>query len=91
MYTSGCPKNQNKCWNKIGLPPSWVNVSPKETIAGMKKLVPSKLSSVIIKHPTNKAGNANIARTVAVKIPQIVKGNLIKVMPLALNCKTVMM
>lgn len=21
MYTSGCPKNQNKCWNKIGSPP----------------------------------------------------------------------
>jgi hypothetical protein len=20
-YTSGCPKNQNKCWNKIGSPP----------------------------------------------------------------------
>ena len=21
IYTSGWPKNQNKCWNKIGLPP----------------------------------------------------------------------
>jgi len=21
MYTSGCPKNQNRCWNKIGSPP----------------------------------------------------------------------
>lgn len=21
MYTSGCPKNQNKCWNRIGSPP----------------------------------------------------------------------
>lgn len=21
MYTSGCPKNQNKCWYKIGSPP----------------------------------------------------------------------
>jgi len=21
IYTSGCPKNQNKCWNKIGSPP----------------------------------------------------------------------
>lgn len=20
MYTSGCPKNQNKCWYRIGLP-----------------------------------------------------------------------
>jgi hypothetical protein len=21
MYTSGCPKNQNRCWYKIGSPP----------------------------------------------------------------------
>lgn len=21
MYTSGCPKNQNRCWNNTGLPP----------------------------------------------------------------------
>ena len=21
IYTSGCPKNQNRCWNKIGSPP----------------------------------------------------------------------
>ena len=21
IYTSGCPRNQNKCWNNIGLPP----------------------------------------------------------------------
>lgn len=21
MYTSGCPKNQNKCWNNTGSPP----------------------------------------------------------------------
>ena len=21
MYTSGCPKNQNKCWKRIGSPP----------------------------------------------------------------------
>ena len=21
MYTSGCPKNQNKCWYSIGSPP----------------------------------------------------------------------
>lgn len=21
IYTSGCPKNQNRCWNRIGSPP----------------------------------------------------------------------
>ena len=35
MYTSGCPKNQNKCWYKIGSPPP----------AGSKNLV-LKLRSV---------------------------------------------
>lgn len=29
MYTSGCPKNQKRCWNKIGSPPP----------AGSKKVV----------------------------------------------------
>lgn len=29
IYTSGCPKNQNKCWNRIGSPPP----------AGSKKVV----------------------------------------------------
>ena len=29
MYTSGCPKNQNKCWYRIGSPPP----------AGSKKVV----------------------------------------------------
>ena len=26
MYTSGWPKNQNRCWNRIGLPPLCVEV-----------------------------------------------------------------
>ena len=28
MYTSGWPKNQNKCWYKIGLPPVTSRASP---------------------------------------------------------------
>ena len=28
MYTSGCPKNQNKCWNNNGDPPVTSNASP---------------------------------------------------------------
>ena len=28
MYTSGWPKNQNRCWNKTGLPPWFGNASP---------------------------------------------------------------
>ena len=38
---------------------------------------------------TNNAGKANIAKTVAVKIPQTVKGILINVIPLVRACKTV--
>ena len=68
MYTSGCPKNQNKCWKRIGLPPPYSKTSPAFKIVGIKKLVPRTLSKLIIKAPTNRAGNANIAKTVAVKI-----------------------
>lgn len=40
MYTSGCPKNQNKCWYKIGSPPP----------AGSKNLVLKfrSVSSIVI-------------------------------------------
>lgn len=40
IYTSGCPKNQNKCWYKIGSPPP----------AGSKKdvLILRSVSSMVI-------------------------------------------
>ena len=38
---------------------------------------------------TKRAGKANNARTVAVNMPQIVKGIRINVMPRVLDCKTV--
>ena len=82
MYTSGCPKNQKRCWNKIGLPPPYVRFSPNSTRAGIKKLVSKILSNNIITALTNNAGKANKAKTVAVKIPHTVKGILIRVMPL---------
>jgi hypothetical protein len=54
MYTSGCPKNQNKCWYKIGSPPP----------AGSKKLVfkfRSVNSIVIAPANTGKESNNNTA------------------------------
>ena len=33
VYTSGCPRNQNKCWNSIGLPPSFGKILPAITIS----------------------------------------------------------
>ena len=89
MYTSGWPKNQNKCWNSSGLPPPYSRYSPISTIAGMKKLVPSSLSKLIITAPTNKAGKANRARMVATNMPHTVSGRRISVMPRVRACSTV--
>ena len=50
-------------------------------MAGMKKLVPRSLSKVIITAPTNNAGKASKASTVAVKMPQMVNGRRINVIP----------
>ena len=60
-----------------------------DTIAGMKKLVPSALSSVIITALTKRAGNANRPRIVAIKMPHNDSGIRIKVMPLARACRIV--
>ena len=55
----------------------------------MKKLVPSIRSSVIMMALTNSAGNASSARIVAMKMPQIVSGRRISVMPRVRACSTV--
>ena len=48
MYTSGWPKNQNRCWNSTGEPP----------LSGTKKWVPKRRSaSSIISAPVS-TGNA---------------------------------
>lgn len=46
IYTSGCPKNQNKCWYKIGFP------FPK----GLKKFIFKLLSRIIIVIVLDKTG-----------------------------------
>ena len=89
MYTSGCPKNQNRCWNRSGLPPLWSSDSPIELTAGMKKLVPSVPSSVIITAETSSAGKASRPRIVAMKMPHTESGMRISVMPLQRACSTV--
>ena len=55
----------------------------------MKKLVSRIRSKVIITAPTNKAGKASSAKTVAVKMPQIVNGMRISVIPRVRACNTV--
>ena len=55
----------------------------------MKKLVPSVRSNSIITAPTKRAGKANSASTVAMKMPQIVRGMRISVIPRVRPCSTV--
>ena len=65
MYTSGCPKNQNKCCDKIGSPP----------YAYSKKVVLQCLSNIIIIIAAPKTGVtiANILN--ASKVPIVENGN----------------
>src|SRR5688572_4977790 len=50
MYTSGCPKNQNRCCNKIGSPP----------LHGVKKFVPNNRSqSNIVIAPASTGNESN--------------------------------
>ena len=58
-------------------------------MAGIKKLVPSKISKSIIIADTRSAGNANRANSVATKMPHTVNGSLIIVRPRQRYCKTV--
>lgn len=54
MYTSGWPKNQNKCWYRIGSPPDH----------GVKKFVPNRRSQSNIVIAPAKTGSDNRNRYV---------------------------
>ena len=77
MYTSGWPKNQNRCSYKTGSPPP----------AGSKKVV-LKFRSVnnIVIAPA-KTGNESNNSTAVTKIDQTNKGILCKVIPGARICE----
>ena len=60
-----------------------------DEIAGMKKLVISVLSKIIMMALTNSAGNASKPRIVAIKIPHTDNGIRIRVMPRQRACNTV--
>ena len=72
MYTSGWPKNQNKCWNKIGSPPPSLS----------KKLVLKFLSVNNIVIPPAKTGNDNNNKKAVINTDQGYKPNLLKIKPL---------
>lgn len=83
MYTSGCPKNQNKCWNKIGSPPPAGSKKEVFTLRSVKSIViaPAKTgrerrrrTTVISTAHTNKGIRSNrnpfhrILATVVIKL-----------------------
>ena len=81
MYTSGWPKNQNRCWNRIGSPPP----------SGLKKVVPKlrSVSSMVIAPAST--GSASSSRKVVTRIDQTNSGILCSVMPGARMLKIVVM
>src|SRR5665811_2298786 len=81
MYTSGCPKNQNRCWYRIGSPPP----------SAEKKVVP-KLRSVssMVMAPAS-TGSDNSSRNTVTRIDHTNSGILCSVMPGARMLKMVVM
>lgn len=64
IYTSGCPKNQNKCWNKIGSPPP---DGSKNDVFQLRSV-----NSMVI--APAKTGNARISRNVVIRILHLNRG-----------------
>ena len=81
MYTSGWPKNQNRCWYSIGSPPP----------AGSKKVVPKlrSVSSMVIAPAST--GSDSSSRNAVTSIDHTNSGILCSVMPGARMLKIVVM
>jgi hypothetical protein len=71
MYTSGCPKNQKRCWNKIGSPPPAVS----------KNDVLKFLSVNTIVIPPANTGNDNNNNTAVITTAHPNKANLWSLIP----------
>jgi hypothetical protein len=79
--TSGCPKNQNKCWYNIGSPPPAVS----------KKDVLKFLSVNTIVIPPAKTGRDSKSNTAVITTAQPNKANLCSLIPGALIFSIVVM
>lgn len=64
IYTSGWPKNQKRCWNRIGSPPP---VGSKKEVLQFRSIIS------IVKAPA-RTGRAKIRRTTVIKTDQINRG-----------------
>jgi hypothetical protein len=71
IYTSGCPKNQKRCWYSIGSPPP----------ATSKKEVLKFLSVNTIVIPPAKTGSDNNSSTAVTITAQPNKANLCNLIP----------
>src|SRR5271156_2347254 len=81
MYTSGWPKNQNRCWNSTGSPPP----------AGSKNAVPKLRSQISIVIAPASTGTASTSRNAVTSSDQMNSGILCSVMPGARMLKIVVM
>ena len=81
MYTSGWPKNQNRCWNSTGSPPP----------SAEKKVVPKlrSVSSMVIAPAST--GSDSSSRNTVTRIDHTNSGILCRVMPGARMLKMVVM
>lgn len=66
MYTSGCPKNQKRCWYKIGSPPP---IGEKNTVLKLRSI-----SSMVI--APAKTGRERRRRKAVIKIDQTNSGRV---------------
>jgi hypothetical protein len=71
ILTSGCPKNQNKCWNNIGSPPP----------ATSKNDVLKFLSVKTIVIPPANTGNDNNSKTAVITTAHPNRANLCNLIP----------
>src|SRR5680860_413783 len=89
IYTSGCPKNQNKCSNRTGDPPWWCKTSPWMNISDKKKEVPKLLSIMRSRTAANSTGKETTPTMAVIRKAQMVKGNRVMDMPFVLRLITV--
>src|SRR5216683_1647827 len=83
MYTSGCPKNQNRCCHRRGEPPLCPVSWPLTVTNGTKKLVP-RFRSISSRIPAESSTpNASNPRIAVINQAHTVSGMRIMVMPLA--------
>src|SRR5271165_2201829 len=92
MYTSGWPKNQNRCCHNRGEPPECgCNLSLSTKPAGMKKLVPAVRSRISKMQAGSKTANASNDITEVTNQAQEEYGMRARDIPLVRRSKVVAM